>query len=100
MIDEKYLYPEPKTMYLKAEYGWPQKIDAIGETKRSWIAGRHWDPTRYAKKEYRVLTEEEYSAETWAFRNRLAIGDAIQYGHHAAEQLRKVAEIIGWKEAK
>jgi hypothetical protein len=88
----------PKTVWLTSEGGWPSKSRLIGETTRSWVSGTGRCLRKWAKCDYKIIPEEEALELQWANENRYKIGRNIQHGRHTAEQLRRVAEIIGYTE--
>lgn len=98
-VDEKYLWPEPRVMYIaRKSTGYTYRITAIGETRASWIAGDKWNYCRYRKSEYTAATGSDHQRALWAQANRWRISQWVQCA--TPEQLRQIAEIIGYKEAK
>ena len=83
----------------------------VGETRVSWLVepGCDWmEPIRVNKKDMNkdgyqpqwFLTKEERDSEVWADRNFYAIQRQIgEYGRRVdAATLRKIADLIGYKE--
>lgn len=98
-----------ETIYYRSDSrGWVQKSNLLGETSRSWLVGdsKEWwakSPERIAqfasklpKKTTVFETAEAYELAQWAHKNRYQIKTHIEFC--SAEVLKKVAEIIGYKE--
>jgi hypothetical protein len=75
---------------------WPDEVECVGETSRSWIDNCGY---KYAKRQYRVISAEEAELVKWASKHRTKIANQIGWwGSCTPEMLRKVADIIGFKE--
>jgi hypothetical protein len=91
----------PCTLYLKQRDGRILRIEASGETVRSWVA-LYRPKRKYSKKEYALASESECEEEEWASRNFRMIQRAL--GEYTPKVipavLRRVAEVIGYEEKR
>ena len=83
-----------------------QKAIIYGETSRSWLIGqeKEWwngDPesiqkyaTKLPKKEIMFADAAAYELSLWASKNRWKIREQVNFA--SPEQLKKVAEVIGY----
>jgi hypothetical protein len=87
------------TIYIKeSESSWIHRWNFVGETSRSWLVGATWNPTKYAKNKTVFVTEADFNEQIWANKNRHKISTEVSHYKVTPEQLRKIAEIIGYKE--
>lgn len=75
MGHEKDLYAAPRKAWLKQPNGEIVKREIIGETSRSWLHGAKWRPDKYAKADYKILTDDEREREITE--QRKALDDAL-----------------------
>ena len=92
-------YETPRTLFLVGNHvgARPQKHrNVIGETSRSYISRdyEHGPLYRLAKKDFRIITEEEYNELSWAMANRYRISKAVE-DLFSPTKLRQIAEIVG-----
>lgn len=98
---DNYTKVEPRKVWMVSTDPWKAHAyerTIIGETSRSWVCGSEWAPWRYAKKEYRIITDAEAREIYWANRVRRAIARSIEYSSVTPAQLRQIAAIIGYEE--
>ena len=96
------MYDAPRTLLLVANHpgAYPYKSEnCIGETSRSYVYREfEWGPSgRWAKKDYRVFTEDEYNELVWASMIRYELSKAVENCYDPAI-LRQIAALVGYKE--
>lgn len=84
--------------YIKEGNPWIQRDKYMGETSRSWLIGYAWRPTKLPKKTTKFVTVKEWDEQTWVGEHRYKISNAVQRA--SVEQLKKIAEVIGYQEEK
>lgn len=88
---------EEREVYMREKRsGFVYKRNLIGETRVSWLTGASWHPTKYAKRDVEFVDQATWELSNWAFNNRWRIQTAV--GAANPEQLKKIAEIVGYKE--
>lgn len=95
-------YDVPMTMFLRRRELDPRvyKIEAVGQTTRSWVEGlSEWNRTKYKFSEYEEVTREEYELFVWARENRYRISQKVGDWIIPPATLRKIADLIGYEEA-
>lgn len=73
-----------------------QRIISIGETRFSFVASHG----KYAKREYSVVSEQEYIDCQWAYKNRYKIAQLLDDRRKVGgATLRQIAALIGYQES-
>ena len=98
------MYDAPRTLYLVRHYSgaYPQMCEnVIGETSRSYVSCdyEHGPFYRHSKKDFRVITEVEYSDLLWVRTNRYKLSKAVEDCADPAI-LRQIAALVGHEEKK
>lgn len=104
--DDVWMFSENRRVYNRLPDGRPvgnaiyrehfYKMNIESETSRSWIVGGE----KYAKSKPDGLYSKEMMEENiWCKENRFGIIDLIRYNANA-EQLKQIADIVGYKEGK
>jgi hypothetical protein len=74
--------------------------EVIGETKRSWLIGYAWNPTKIPKKRENFTTlaysQEEIDNLEWVDSHRHKIARRLERVVLTAEQWKQIAAIIGY----
>lgn len=106
--DPIWIFDDNHRVYQKGKLGpvwrekWRKRL-IIGETSRSWLVGCSMNspyPTKISKKGPHhgvAFSESEIDEAAYIEENRYRISEAVRYVRDA-NVLRKVAELIGYKE--
>ncbi len=95
--------PEPTKIYLREKGSqWVFAVTLVSETRMSWLTRAEWlgscaqGPRKRAKRDYDVVTEQEYREWNWARENDWHIAKWIESKRLSPAILRQVAELIGY----